>query len=71
MTTIVAFTSGRESGIHWVRGFELALDANGAISKVSPAQGWRDFELRREAVELDEEPAVGQKAPPEALHWRR
>jgi hypothetical protein len=71
MTTVVAFTSGRESGIHWVRGFELQLDAEGVIEKVSPALGWRDFELRREALELDEEPVVGQHAPPEALQWRR
>jgi hypothetical protein len=35
MTTIIAFTSGRESGIHWVRGFELQLDAEGVIC-------WRD-----------------------------
>lgn len=79
--SIVAFMEGKESGIRWVRGYNLEIDpTTERVVAVEPVGAeWTDRDLSRDAVQIssvganDEElppPKIGDPAPTGWREWR-
>ncbi|MBD3270021.1 hypothetical protein GF376_00680 [Candidatus Peregrinibacteria bacterium] len=70
---VVVAETGRDHGIHWVRGYLISIDAQTEtileVKGVSPS--WTDRELRQDAFRVYKKPSVGDKAPEGWEKWRR
>lgn len=52
--TAICYDAGRDSGITWVRGRKLSIDADGRVTAIVDAPlEWTDSELQREAVHVE------------------